>query len=89
MHRTKITATNEFHSTQASAKPLVSARLDHVELNLSPGQVRRLNSLLCGVASCTCAGVIGQRPLLAVTAPSYGPVEAVEPTEGGGARMIC
>lgn len=53
-----IRFTNDFHNTEAFARPRMDKR---GRLILSGRQVARLRKKLCGIATCTCGGCCGER----------------------------
>ena len=50
----EITLKNSFHNTEAA----IRMKRDWI---LTPSQVRRVRSKLCGIADCTCSGHLGTR----------------------------
>ena len=54
-----ITLKNSFHGSEVNLRPLV---LPDGQLELTAGQVRRARRVLCGIATCTCGGTLGDRP---------------------------
>lgn len=60
MKTVKMTLTNEFHGTSVT----LSAKIHYglALLTLSPWQVRKAKSTLCGIEGCSCSNELGQRP---------------------------
>ena len=50
--------TNNFHNTSATVLP----KSDGAALYITPAQIRRVRSRLCGINGCTCGDVAGCRP---------------------------
>jgi len=75
--RHMMTLINSFHDTEIRVRPEGP--------NLSPRQVRRAHSALCGSADCECSGPAGER------GPQYlddGSRVFLQPRQDGGAVIL-
>jgi hypothetical protein len=52
---TTVPIRNDFHGT------VCNLRIEYNGAALTPGQIKRCRRALCGIPTCTCGGILGQR----------------------------